>query len=203
VLLYDAGLADVEDVRVTGAAVVSVPDVLAAASVSLGGPLAAVDTGAVAARVAQLPPVESVRVGRSWPNTVTIEITERVPVASVNTAQGAALVDRNGVVYRGPAVAGLPRLTGRAASGASTTLAAVAVLAALPEPVRSEVETVRAMVGVAGGPAQVVLGLTRGREVRWGAPERATEKAAVLVPLLTRTGRVYDVASPDLPTVRP
>ena len=39
------------------------------------------------------------------------------------------------------------------------------------------------------------------REVRWGTVDRAAEKARVLVPLLTQQGRVYDVSSPDLPTV--
>ena len=32
--------------------------------------------------------------------------------------------------------------------------------------------------------------------------DRAAEKAAVLVPLLTQPGRVFDVTSPDLPTIR-
>jgi cell division protein FtsQ len=203
VLLYDVGLADVEQAQVTGTVAVPVPDVLAAAGVTLGAPLASVDTDAIAQRVAQLPPVESVRVGRSWPHTVTIEITERVPVATVQTTQGPSLVDRYGVVYGGPAVTGLPRLIGSFASGSPNTLAAVGVLGALPEPVRSQLEAVRASTGVTGAPPQVVLELTDGREVRWGAHERAAEKAGVLVPLLTRPGRVFDVASPDLPTVRP
>jgi cell division protein FtsQ len=38
--------------------------------------------------------------------------------------------------------------------------------------------------------------------VRWGPDEEAERKASVLVALLTRPGRVYDVTSPDLPTVR-
>jgi cell division protein FtsQ len=41
-----------------------------------------------------------------------------------------------------------------------------------------------------------------GKEVRWGTPERAEEKAAALTALLTQPGTVYDVTSPDLPTVR-
>jgi cell division protein FtsQ len=212
VLLYDLGLADVEEVQVTGTAAVPAEDVLRAAAVPTGEPLAAVDTDAVATRVAQLPGVATADVGRGWPHTVTIAVTERVPVARVptprvptapdSTAQGTALVDAAGVVYEGVGGADLPRLTFPAATGDPATVGAVTVLAALPEPVLAQVRTVDVRVGRAGGPAQVTLGLTDGRQLRWGAPDRNADKAAVVVPLLTREGRVYDVTSPDLPTIR-
>jgi cell division protein FtsQ len=76
------------------------------------------------------------------------------------------------------------------------------VLAALPDALRTQVETVRATVAVAGAPGQVTLGLSGNREVHWGDADRVAEKAAVLVALLTQPGQVYDVTSPDLPTVR-
>ena len=56
-------------------------------------------------------------------------------------------------------------------------------------------------VAVAG--TQVTLGLVDDRSVRWGDPERSADKIAVLGPLLGQPGSVYDVSSPDLPTVRP
>lgn len=202
VLLYDAGLFDVELVEVTGTVAVSQADVLAAAAVQPGGPLAAVDTEAVATRVAALPAVESVSVGRSWPHTVTVAVTERVPVATVSTSQGPALVDRSGVVYRGSPGPGLPRLTTTPRSGDPATLAAVAVLASLPDALRAQVETAGAAVVAPGAPGQVTLGLVDGKEVRWGTPERAEEKAVALTALLTQPGTVYDVTSPDLPTIR-
>ncbi len=202
VLLYDAGLFDVELVQVAGAVTVPEADVLAAAAVPSGAPLAAVDTGSVATRVAQLPPVESVHVGRSWPHTVTVTVTERVPVATVSTAQGSALVDRSGVVYKGAPPPGLPRLTTAPRSDDPATLAAVAVLTALPEALRPQVETAGATVAIPGAPGQVTLRMVGGKEVRWGAPERAEEKAAALTVLLTQPGQVYDVTSPDLPTIR-
>jgi cell division protein FtsQ len=202
VLLYDADLLDVEDVRVAGAVMVPQAQVLAAAAVAPGGPLVAVDTSAAATRVAALPPVESVHVGRSWPHTVTITITERVPVATVSTAQGPALVDRTGVVYQGVAEPGLPRLTTGPRSGDPATVAAVEVLTVLPDALRSQVGTVGATVSAPGAPAQVTIGMTDGNEVRWGAPDRAAEKVAALTALLTQPGTVYDVTSPDLPTIR-
>jgi cell division protein FtsQ len=202
VLLYDAGLFDVEQVQVAGAVTVPEADVLAAAAVPTGVPLAAVDTAAIATRVAQLPPVESVHVGRSWPHTVTVTLTERVPVATVSTYQGPALVDRSGVVYRGVPGPGLPRLTTAPRSGDPATFAAVAVLAALPDALRAQVETAGVTIASPGAPGQVTLRLAGDKEVRWGVPERAEEKVAALTALLTQPGQVYDVTSPDLPTIR-
>jgi cell division protein FtsQ len=202
VVFYDMDLFDVEDVRVAGAVTIPETDVLAAAAIALGGPLATVDTSAVAVRVARVPAVESVQVGRSWPHTVVITITERVPVATVSTAQGVLLVDRAGVVYRGAGGPGLPRLTTAPRSGDPGTIAAVSVLTALPEAVRTRVETVGATVSSPGAPGQVTLHLTGDKEVRWGAADRAGEKGAALTALLTQPGTIYDVTSPDLPTIR-
>jgi cell division protein FtsQ len=62
--------------------------------------------------------------------------------------------------------------------------------------------TVDATVAGANVPGQVTFGLTGGRQVVWGTDDRATDKVAVLVPLLTQPGHVFDVTSPDLPTIR-
>jgi cell division protein FtsQ len=200
VLLYDAGFADVEDIAITGLSTVPEQAVRDAVAVPPGGPLIAVDTAAVAERVAALEGVASVHVRRAWPHTVEVEVTERVPVALWQTPQGLFEVDGTGLPYR-PAPEpppALPRLTftGVAPQDPSTT-AALAVLHDLSEPLRAQVAT----VAVAG--TQVTLGLGDKRSVRWGDPERSAEKNAVLGPLLGQPGTVYDVSSPDLPTVRP
>jgi cell division protein FtsQ len=200
VLLYDSGLADVEGVSVTGLAAVPEPDVLTAAAVVPGGPLAAVDTAGIARRVVGLPGVAAVQVSRQWPHTVLVEVTERVPVALTSTPQGLSVVDTTGVVYRpaGPAEQALPRLTsGAVGPDDPGTRAALAVLAALPEAMRAQVRTLEVSNGT-----QVVLGLADDRQVRWGGPDRSAEKITVLGPLLTQPGTLYEVSSPDLPTVR-
>ncbi|MGH3611629.1 MAG: cell division protein FtsQ/DivIB [Pseudonocardia sp.] len=204
VLLHDSGLADVEDVAVTGAVSVPVSEVLAAAAVIPGGPLAAVDTAEIEARVAQLPGVAGATVGRDWPHTVAVMIVERIPIATASTAQGPYLVDDTGLAFSpAPEDAGLPRLTfGSVGPEDPRTRAALTVLAALPRDLRSQVLTIDVTAGTAGVAGTVVLGLTDDRQVRWGPPDRATDKVSVLGPLLTRPGRVYDVASPELPTIR-
>lgn len=202
VLLLDLGLFDVEDVQVTGTLDVAQADVLTAAAVVPGEPLASVDTAGIAARVAQLPGVGAVEVGRGWPHTVTVAVTERTPVAVVRTPNGPQPVDGTGVVYPAPVPPGLPQLTfGAVGPEDPSTRAALDVLGALPADLRPQVLTVDVALG--GGTPQVTLGLTEGRQVRWGPVDGSARKAGVLAALLTRPGRVYDVTSPALPTVRP
>ena len=120
-------------------------------------------------------------------------------------------MDRSGVVYPGEAVPGLPTLTvPTAGTDDPATLAAVAVLAALPGAGArpgAHRRGGRRRPGRPTAPAQltnqVTVGLTEDREIHWGGPDRAAEKAAVLLPLLGQTGHRYDVSSPELPTIRP
>jgi cell division protein FtsQ len=200
VLLYDAGFANVQDVTVTGLSTVPEQAVRDAAAVPVGGPLISVDTAGIAQRVAALEGVAQVDVRRAWPHTVEVVVTERVPVALWPTPQALFEVDGTGLPYRRapqPPPA-LPRLSfaGVAPQDPSTT-AALTVLRDLSEPLRAQVAT----VDVAG--TKVTLGLTDDRSVRWGDPDRAADKIAVLGALLGQPGTVYDVSSPDLPTVRP
>jgi cell division protein FtsQ len=199
VLLYEAGLANVEGVEVSGLSTVPEAAVRDAAAVVPGGPLIAVDTAAVARRVAAVEGVAAAEVRRSWPHTVEVRVTERVPVALAETPRGLSEVDATGLAYRPAPVPPppVPRLTfGGVGPDDPATTAAIAVLRELTDPLRGQVATVDATG------TRVTLGLSDGRSVLWGTPDRAADKLAVLGPLLTQPGTVYDVSSPDLPTVR-
>lgn len=199
-LLLLSPVLGVRSVDVLGNQLLTVDDVRAAAAIEPGYPLLRLDTGAAAERVRVLSPVADVRVLRSWPSSVAIEITERVALTYLATPQGVRLVDATGLEFATVATppSGLPELQ---SAGAAATLAAARVLAVLAEPGR---ESLRAeLVAVhASGPADVQLILAGARTVRWGDAQRSERKAAVLAALLTQRGMVYDVASPDLPTVR-
>lgn len=199
-LVY-TGIAEVEQVEVTGALVVPREQITAAAAVETGVPLATVDTRAIAQRVAQLPGIGSVQVSRGWPHTVAIDVTERSAVALARTPAGVTLVDAAGVAYQqAPEVPPALPMLGFGAVGPDdpATRAALAVLAALPEDLRAQVRTVD--VDSPAVEPTVRLGLGE-RQVRFGTPDRAADKVAVLVALLTQDGTVFDVSSPDLPTV--
>lgn len=89
-------LLDVDEVRVEGAAHLSVDDVLAASGVVRGDPLIGVDLGDVGRRVTALAWVKEVRVDRGIDGVVTLVVTERVPVATVEAPGGAVAVDVEG-----------------------------------------------------------------------------------------------------------
>lgn len=92
-------LLDVDRIVVSGAERTSVEDVIRAAGVERGDPLISVDPGAVADRIEELPWVDEAMVGRSWPSTVNLQVTERAAVAVVQvTGDRAAVVDAEGRV---------------------------------------------------------------------------------------------------------
>ncbi|QFZ22577.1 cell division protein FtsQ/DivIB [Saccharothrix syringae] len=184
----------VREVEVRGVVEMTEVQVLEAAAIEPGTPLVRVDTEAVAARVRELRRVAGVRVERVLPGSVRLTVDERDPVGVVLAGDGAHLVDATGRDYATVAQppAGLPELK---ASGAALD-AAVGVVTQLPEALRREV-----LVVTAGSPSGVRLTLSAGREVRWGSVADSPRKAAVLEVLLTREGEVFDVSSPELPTV--
>ncbi|MQA14448.1 MAG: FtsQ-type POTRA domain-containing protein [Pseudonocardiaceae bacterium] len=198
-LLLGSSLLGVRQVEVAGAVELSAEQVRTAAAVPLGTPLLRLDTAAIESRVQQLGRVAGTEVGRSVTGTVHVAVTERAPIAIVPAADGVHLVDATATDFATVPAAppGLPVLrVPRVAPGEPAARAAAQVLAALPPSLLPQVQVV-----TADSPANVVLRLDEGRHVRWGAPDRSARKAAVLGPLLTQPGRVYDVSSPQLPTI--
>ncbi|CCH34143.1 FtsQ-type POTRA domain-containing protein [Actinosynnema sp. NPDC047251] len=187
-------LLGVRRVEVLGTTELTADQVRRAAAIEEGAPLVRLDVDAVVGRVRELSRVAGVRVERELPGTVRLTIDERTPVAVVKLPDGAHLVDATGRDYATleQPPGGLPELQAEPAG----TPAAVAVLTGLPEELRREVLLVTATTG-----SDVKLALTAGREVRWGSSADTPRKAAVLQVLMTRDGTVFDVSSPELPTV--
>lgn len=190
----------VDEVVVTGAERLTTAEVLAAADVELGLPLARVDTAGVAERVRGLGPVLSVEVDRGWPGTLEVRVVEREPVAAVGRAPSFTLLDatgqRLGTVKAVPA--GVVRLgVAHAGPEDAATRAALTVLGDVPAGVRRHLAAIRAVSA-----EQVTLVLRDGRTVLWGGVEQARAKAAVLVPLLRLKGTAYDVSTPTVVTRR-
>ena len=192
-------LLSMRTVEVTGLGVITRDEVVAALDVPEGTPLLQVDTAAAAQRIAALPRAASVRVQREYPSTVRVTVTEREAVLFFDAPDGTHSIDIEGVDF---AVEPPPMLTPRLVTpspgtGDPATLTAVRVLEALPPDLRVQVDTVEAR-----SETDVSLLLADGRVVVWGGEDRSERKAAVIIPLLTQPGQQFDVASPDLPTVR-
>lgn len=198
-LLVGSSLLATRQVEVAGTVELTEEEVRAAARVPIGTPLLLVDTARIESRVQQVRRVAGAQVSRSVPGTVSIQVTERTPIAVTPAGRDVHLVDAAATSYATvpDAPPGLPELrVPRVVPGAPTARAAVQVLTALPPQLRQRVRVVSA-----SSPTGVVLRLHDGREVHWGGTAQSERKAAVLAPLLTRPGDVYDVSSPQLPTI--
>ncbi|MCU1692908.1 MAG: cell division protein FtsQ [Frankiales bacterium] len=195
-VVLESSLLGVDDVQVRGTSRVTPAQVEQAAGVALGMPLARVDVEAVRSRVLQLAPVASVTVARRWPGTLSLRVVERRPAAGVVEPGKVTLLDRTGVAF-----AVEPRLppgtvrlqVAHPGPRDATTRSALSVLDELPGPLLARVAIVRAP-----SPTSVSLLLRDGRQVVWGAPGRAGDKAAAAQALLRLPGSVYDVTSPDV-----
>ncbi|TIC80980.1 FtsQ-type POTRA domain-containing protein [Nocardioides sp. GY 10127] len=187
----------VDDVEVEGTDLVSTSQVLAAADVADGTPLASVDTAAVQRRVESIAAVASADVVRSWPHAVTVTVTERVPVAAVTLGSSVKALDGDGVVFAAPSSVTDPLPQVRT-SGTVTTAAlreAAGVVEALPADLAKKVRYV-----VVRSADEVVLRLTGDRTVVWGSSADSATKAEVLEVLLGIDASTYDVSVPSTPT---
>lgn len=187
-------------IEVSGAVRLAPEQVVDAAGVEVGTPLARVDVEQVAARVGELAVVADVRVRRVWPGTLRIEVAERAAVAGVPAGpdgrDGVLLVDAEGVGFATEPTlpVGLARVeVATPATDDSATRAALQVLLDLPDAVADSVAVVRA-----GTPSDVSFVLTDGRTVVWGAPEDAAVKAAAVTALLAMPGEYFDVSAPGV-----
>jgi cell division protein FtsQ len=197
-LLLSSPLLAVKKVSVSGTSLLTKAQVLTAADVTTGTPLARVDTDAVARRVRALRPVADVRVHRGWPATLRLQVVERTPVAVVIDKTGVTLVDRSGLPYAPAATRpqGTVRLQVHEPGPADpTTRAALRVLADLPANLRTPLRIVRAE-----SPSSVTLVLRDGREVLWGGVGDTTLKVRAATALLRMPGRIFDVSRPAVVT---
>lgn len=196
-VLFGTTALGVDSVEVTGTERTPVAEVVAAAGLPPGMPLARVDLDDVEAAVGRLAPVDDVTVRRSWPGTVQVAVRERVAVAVSATPEGMSLVDREGVAFAlvPEAPPGLVRLEvpGAVRPDDPSTAAALQVWRELPATLRGQVETVRATSAT-----WVVLLLAGERQVVWGAPGGAASKAAATTALLALPGKVVDVSAPGV-----
>ena len=208
--VYGSGWFRATRVSVRGERVLTEEQIERAAAVPLGGPIVSVDTGAVRRRLlAALPRVERVDVSRSWPHTITVTVTERVPSAVLENGRKFTEVDRDGVrfatVDRAPAGVPLvqlnPDASGAAASlrvfGTSRLLqSAIAVSGDLPESLRGRATAIRVRSYDA-----ITVELTGGREVVWGSAEQGAFKASVLTALMKAEPHAthFDVSAPTAP----
>ncbi len=184
-------------VQISGLKTLTKAEVTAEAAVPLGVPLARQNLSAIAGRIATFPQAENVVVGRTWPDTVTITVTERTPVFAVRYANLYVLVDRTGIPYLtvSKRPEGLPLAA--ASQNDRASLAEIAVVSReLPKDLRGQVVTIRA-----DSPYALVLVLDSGVEIAWGTSQQSKLKGQVALALLEQDPKAIDVSSPHNPTI--
>jgi cell division protein FtsQ len=191
-LVWFSSVLSVREVRATGVEDPRAAEVLAAAAVPTGVPLARVDSAAAEQRVRDLPWVRTVEVRRGWPSEVVVAVSTREPVAVLGSDPRGTAIDSEGVVF---AATDLPKGLPRVTADGPALRQAVRVLTGLPE------DLARRVVGVAATTRDDIdLTLRSGDIVRWGSAEQGENKAEVLRALLKRKADLYDVSAPELPT---
>lgn len=186
-------------VDVRGATLLTPQQVIEAAHVPLGTPLASMDTAAIEQRVtAALPAAASARASRSWPGTVVVDVTERTPILAVPLGGEFLWVSGDGVIFhRTPAPPEGVLVAGGQVTDNETIAGLAKVAAALPPEVKQSAKTI-----VASTRDSVEISLADGRRIMWGSDEDSDLKARVIVPLLQVKAREYDVSAPTHPTTR-
>ena len=174
-------------------------EVLQAAHLPVGDPLATVDTSEIERRVRALAYVRAADVTREWPDKIRISVVERTAVAVVDLGSSLRGLDADGVVfstYR-KAPPGLPLVQVSGDPGQDALREAARVIAALPADLTRRVDHLQVATV-----DQISLALAGGKTVVWGSADQSELKAEVIGPLLKQPGTVYDVSAPGQPTVK-
>jgi cell division protein FtsQ len=195
-LLYFSDQLTTRTLSVSGNHSVSSMRVERVAQVPIGGQLARLDVDAIRARVESIAAIGSAEVSRSWPHTLSIEVTERVPVAVVERSGRPLTVDLDGVLFDGPR-AGLVRIRTTDEVSVEALAQGARVAASLPDSFRQRVEAIDLESIDA-----IRVRLKDGRLVVWGSAASSEEKARVAQALLKGKARVVDVTVPGRPTTR-
>lgn len=205
-LVWFSSVLEVREVRVVGVDGIRAEEVLQAAAIPIGRPLARVDAAGAEQGIRALPWVSGVEVRRGWPNEVVLAVEVRDPIAVLDpsaglpdglggdgAAQGPWGIDADGVVF--PVAGELPRRLPKVRAEGAALVAATAVVNGLPDDLLKRVVSVTATTR-----DDIDLHLRSGDVVRWGSALDSETKAEVLQALLQRKADMYDVSAPELPT---
>lgn len=154
--------------------------------------------------VAHFPTVASVGASTSFPHTLHVTVTERLPVAFIKVGDRRTAVSADGYLLLGASFdqSELPRIEGTGTAGARLSGDAAdeaAILGAVPAPLRDHVSG-STWSDADGG---VVVSLDNGPDLRFGDGSRAHDKWTAAVAVLSSSEHgspsYLDVSVPDRP----
>lgn len=186
------------EVRISGTTLLSEQQIMEAAAIPMGSPLATLNLNEIRERVAQLAPVAEVTVNRQFPHTIEITITERSLVYLWADGEVQRWVDAEGVAFHEGGEAPAGTLIAQVEAPDQRLLKDVATVVQAVKPVLGEKITLIRASAV----DQIEIRLADGDTVVWGSAEDSALKADVLSVLLSQDATVYDVSAPQAPTTR-
>ncbi|HZA72511.1 MAG TPA: FtsQ-type POTRA domain-containing protein [Propionibacteriaceae bacterium] len=197
---YFSPLLVVREVAVAGERQVKADEVIAAAAVPMGTPLARQDVQGIAERATRVPAVQAASVTRQWPSTLVVTVTERQAVLVVRQGADFLLVDATGVAFDRVPSAPAGAVQAEADPTNRQLLADVGMVAgALSGGLGREVTRL-----TAASPDRISLELRSGVLVNWGNAADSPLKAQIVTALLKddKPRKTIDVSSPNNPAVR-
>ena len=154
--------------------------------------------------VANFPTVASVGATTSFPHTLHVTVTERLPVAFIKVGDRRTAVSADGYLLLGASFdrKALPRIDGAVPTGPrldGDAASQAAILGATPAPLRDHIES-STWSDADGG---VVVTLDSGPDLRFGDGSRAADKWTAAVAVLSSpehgSPSYLDVSVPDRP----
>ena len=213
VLVVGAGIAvltvpalQVRTVSVSGLGYVQQDAISRVTDPEVGTAMALVRPGELADRIEQIPGVATAQVERSWPDTITVTVTERTPIAQLTRLDGRTVIlDAHGIELPDAAAqdgALMPLAIGegsRDPEGAAEAMLEAA--SSLPSEIA---DGVRGITATSRNDVTMTLALENGatKTVVWGDAADAELKGKVVAALLDQPGTVIDVSSPVAPVTR-
>ena len=120
----DAGLR-LETIEVRGRSHTPKPVIIAASELILGEPILTISLPALHERLSTIGWIRTVAVERRMPSTIRVEITERVPMALLQTEDGHRVIDETGTVIAGADPSAFGHLTVVAGDSAARNAAPI------------------------------------------------------------------------------
>jgi cell division septal protein FtsQ len=171
-------------IDVAGNHVVSKDAILEAAQIKLDRNIWLQNTGAMQQRIAAIPYIDTARVHRHFPGTISIDVTERAPFAVLDNNGTIVTIDRTlRELNPGP-----PLIGGQLPTIIAATHAVAVILADTEEmALQTRLDVSRLQEDKYGG---VVMTL-RGSNVRvlFGDPDSVDDKIQMIVPILDKVDR--------------
>jgi cell division protein FtsQ len=204
VAVYSPILA-LREITIDGTSRIDQADLQEAVGDQLGTPLALINFSDIRSELSAFPLIRSYVTETVPPNTLRIHIVEREPIGVVSRGNNFDQVDPAGVVVASSSDRPeLPLITmGDGGVDSRAFTSAVEVLLAMPDTVRSQVDTITANTADDVG---ITLRGTSPRVI-WGSADNSEEKATVLTLMLGRpecgAQPVIDVSAPMAPICGP